>query len=79
MFKDILLSMVTKSTSHLSFFFYHNSMAPPFDTVIFGFFPLIRFGEKRSQITFYMTRMQGILMPTVNFYIYFYFIHYQLL
>lgn len=37
MFKDILLSMVTKSASHLSCF-YHNSMAPPFDTVIFGFF-----------------------------------------
>lgn len=28
-------------------------MAPPFDTVIFGFFFSIRFGEKRSQITFY--------------------------
>lgn len=28
-------------------------MAPPFDTVILGFFSLIRFGKKRSQITFY--------------------------
>lgn len=46
--------------------FYHNSMAPPFDTVIFGFFFSIRFGEKRSQITFYRTRMQGILCPAVK-------------